>query len=50
MENSTILEEYIKNSVKPISLEGMSKITEQMKYSICKIYKIGVNGTRFLCM
>ena len=49
MENSTILEEYIKNSVKPISLEGMSKITEQMKYSICKIYKIGSTGTGFLC-
>ena len=49
MENSTILEEYIKNSVKPISLEGMCKITEQMKYSICKIYKIGSTGTGFLC-
>ena len=49
MERSTILEEYIKNSTKPISLEGMIKITEQMKNSICKIYKIGIIGTGFLC-
>ena len=49
MESSTILEGYIRNSAKPVSLEGMIKITEQMKFSVCKIYKIGTNGTGFLC-
>jgi len=49
MENNMILEGYTRNSVNPIPLEGMIKITEQMKYSVCKIYKIGANGTGFLC-
>jgi len=53
-DNSTILEGNIKNSIKPVSLKGMDKITEQMKYSICKIYKIFKTGrtgtgTGFLC-
>ena len=49
MESTTILEEYIKNSTKPVSLEGMIKIIKQMKYSICKIHKIESTGTGFLC-
>ena len=49
MESSTILEGYIRNSAQPVSLEGMIEITEQMKFSVCKIYKIGANGTGFLC-
>jgi len=53
-DSNTILEGNIKNSIKPVSLEGMIKITEQMKYSICKIYKIykigsSGSGTGFLC-
>ena len=44
-----VLEEYIKNSTKPVSLEGMNKIIEQMKFSICKIYKIESTGTGFIC-
>ena len=49
MESSIILEDYIKYSTKPVSLEGMIKITNQMKYSICKIHKIERTGTGFLC-
>ena len=48
MEN-TNLEKHVKNSTKPISLKGMNNITEQMKYSICKIHKEGISGTGFLC-
>ena len=44
-----VLEDYIKNSTKPVSLEGLNKIIKQMKYSICKIYKIESTGTGFLC-
>ena len=29
-----VLEDYIKNSTKPVSLEGMTKIIDQMKYII----------------
>jgi V8-like Glu-specific endopeptidase len=49
MESSTILEDYIKSSTKPVYLEGMTKITKQMKYSICIIHKIESTGTGFLC-
>ena len=49
MEINMVLEEYIKNSTKPVSLEGMNKIIEQMKFSICKIYKIKSTGTGFIC-
>ena len=54
VKSNTILEGNINNSIKPVSLEGMIKITEQMKYSICKIYKIYKigstgSGTGFLC-
>ena len=48
MEN-THLEKHVKNSTNPISLKGMDNITEQMKYSICKIHKEGITGTGFLC-
>ena len=46
---STILEDYINKSVLPISLEGINKILFQMKFSVCKIHKIGSNGTGFFC-
>ena len=39
MESNIILEGNTKNSIKPVSLEEMIKITKQMQYSICKIYK-----------
>ena len=38
------------NSPIPISIEGMENILNQMKYSVCKIYKDdGVKGTGFFC-
>ena len=43
------LEKHLKNFIKPISLEEMPNITEQMKYSICKIHKGETTGTGFLC-
>ena len=46
---STILEDHINKSVLPISLEGINKILFQMKFSVCKIHKIGSNGTGFFC-
>jgi len=49
MESNMVLEDYIKNSTKPVSLEGMTKIIDQMKYSVCKIHKIESTGTGFLC-
>ena len=49
MESNIVLEDYIKNSTKPVSLEGMNKIIEQMKYSICKIHRVKSIGTGFLC-
>ena len=49
MQRSTILEGYTKYFIKPVSLEGMIKITKQMQYNICKIYKPDINGTGFLC-
>ena len=48
MESNIVLEDYIKNSTKPVSLEGMKKIIKQMKYSICKIHKVKSIGTGFL--
>ena len=47
MESNIVLEDYIKNSTKPVSLEGMNKIIEQMKYSICKIHRVKSIGTGF---
>ena len=49
MESEITLEGDAKNSIKPVSLEEMLKITKQMQYSICKIYKTGGTGTGFLC-
>ena len=42
-------EKYLKNSLNPVSLEGMEIITKQMKNSICKIYNKESTGTGFLC-
>ena len=39
MKSQIILEGNAKNSINPVSLEEMDKITKQMQYSICKIYK-----------
>ena len=49
MENRTILEGYTKYFIKPVSLELMIKITKQMQFSVCKIYKKESIGTGFLC-
>ena len=49
MSKDIIKEGYIKDSVIPVSLEGTNKIMNQMKYSVCKIYKSGENGTGFFC-
>ena len=49
MESQIILEGNAKNSINPVSLEEMIKITKQMQYSICKIYKKEATGTGFLC-
>ena len=49
MSDKTILEGYFKNSVKPVSLEGTNIILNQMKFSVCKILKVEVNGTGFFC-
>jgi len=40
-------EKKINNFPEPVSIKGTMKILEQMKNSICKIYK--ANGTGFLC-
>jgi hypothetical protein len=49
MQNSTILEGYTKYFIKPVSFGDMIKITKQMQYNICKIYRTGGTGTGFLC-
>ena len=49
MSDNTILEAHVDNSVIPVSLEGTNKILNQMKFSVCKIHKIGFNGTGFFC-
>ena len=49
MSDKTILEGHFKNSVKPVSLEGTNTILNQMKFSVCKIYKEEINGTGFFC-
>ena len=49
MTESIIREAYLENSVIPISLEGTNQIVSQMKYSVCKICKVGKNGTGFFC-
>jgi len=41
---------YIENYPKPVYIERLKKIKEQMKKSICKIYKNdGNKGTGFFC-
>ena len=38
---STLQEGYILNSLKPISLEGINIIYNQMKYSVFRILRLG---------
>jgi hypothetical protein len=49
MSENIIREGYISDSIKPVSLEGTNSILNQMKFSVCKIHKIGINGTGFFC-
>jgi V8-like Glu-specific endopeptidase len=50
MENNVCLEKNVKKSLNPVSLKGIEKIQDQMKYSICKVHKEeGETGTGFLC-
>ena len=49
MIKDIIKEGYIKDSIIPVSLEGINKIKNQMKYNVCKIYKRGESGTGFFC-
>ena len=41
-------EKLIKNYPDPVTIEGTEKILDQMKSSICKIFK--GNGTGFFCL
>ena len=47
MEEEEEDEKKITNYPEPITIEGTTIILQQMKYSICKIYK--ANGTGFFC-
>ena len=49
MSKDIIREGYIKGSVIPVSMEGTNIIMNQMKFGVCKIYKIGENGKGFFC-
>ena len=49
MSKSVIREEYLERSIIPISMEDTNKIMNQMKLSVCKIFKVGKNGTGFFC-
>ena len=49
MSKDIIKEGFMKDSVIPVSMEGINKIMNQMKFSVCKIHKIGENGTGFFC-
>ena len=49
MSENIIREGYISDSITPVSLEGTNSILNQMKFSVCKIHKIGINGTGFFC-
>ena len=44
---STIKEGYIINSLEPIELKGIETISNQMKYSVCRILRAGNYGTGF---
>ena len=46
---STIKEGYIINSLEPIELKGIETISNQMKYSVCRILRAGNCGTGFFC-
>ena len=48
--DNIIINSNIKDYLTPISIEGIETIANQMKKSICKIYKEdGVKGTGFFC-
>ena len=39
MNENTIKEKYLNDSITPISIKGMEKITFQLKNCVCKILK-----------
>ena len=50
MNENTIKEKYLNNSINPISIKGMEKITFQLKNCVCKIRKKdNVKATGFFC-
>ena len=50
MNDNTIKEVFINDSINPISIKGMEKITFQLKNCVCKIRKKGnVKATGFFC-
>jgi len=50
MDENTIKEKYLNNSINPISIKGMEKITFQLKNCVCKISKKdNVKATGFFC-
>ena len=49
MSEDIIREGYINGALIPVSLDGINEIMNQMKFSVCKIHKIGKNGTGFFC-
>ena len=44
---SEIKEQYLKDSLAPVSIKTTETILDQMKNCVCKIYKGKVNGTGF---
>ena len=50
MNENTIKEKYLNDSITPISIKGMEKITFQLKNCVCKILKKdNVKATGFFC-
>ena len=49
MSEDIIREGNINGALIPVSLDGINEIMNQMKFSVCKIHKIGKNGTGFFC-
>ena len=50
MNENTIKEKYLNDSITPISIKGMEKITFQLKNCVCKIRKKdNVKATGFFC-
>ena len=49
-DNDIIIEKYLENYPKPISLKSTKNIIEQMENNVCKIKLLdGSKGTGFLC-